>query len=171
MDLFYNKRHENTARFSKSDVNRNEENSRRYLPMVQLIVGQKGKGKTTVILNKVNEEIKSAKGNIVFLDKNAQHMFELNNKIRLIDVSNYDISNADQFTGFIAGIISQDHDLQTMYLDGFMKCAKLEGKDITPTVQKIDRLSQMFDVDFVISVSMDKAELPEELQEKVLIAL
>ena len=70
--------------------------------MVQLIVGQKGKGKTTVILDKVNEEIKTAKGNIVFLDKDSEHMFELNNKIRLINVSEYLISNSDEFIGFIA---------------------------------------------------------------------
>ena len=162
--------HKSTAFFIGAML-KEANNSRRYLPMVQLIVGQKGKGKTTVILNKVNEEVKSAKGNIVFLDKNAQHMFELNNRIRLIDVSNYDISNADQFTGFLAGIISQDHDLQTMYLDGFMKCAKLEGKDIVPAIEKIDRLSHMFDVNFVISVSVDKTELSEELLDKVLVAL
>jgi ABC-type cobalamin/Fe3+-siderophores transport system ATPase subunit len=139
--------------------------------MVQLIVGQKGKGKTTVILNKVNEEIKSASGNIVFLDKDSAHMYELNNKIRLIDVSRYDLTDSDEFIGFIAGIISQDHDLEAMYLDGFMKCAKLEGKDITPTVQKLDKLSKKFNVNFVISVSLDKSELSDELQDKVLVAL
>lgn len=139
--------------------------------MVQLIVGQKGKGKTTEILNRVNEEVKSAKGNVVFLDKDSEHMYQLNNKIRLIDVSNYDIRNSEEFVGFIAGIISQDHDLQSMYLDGFMKCAKLVGKDVTPTIKRLDELSAKFDVNFVISVSLDKSELGEELQDKVLIAL
>jgi ABC-type cobalamin/Fe3+-siderophores transport system ATPase subunit len=139
--------------------------------MVQLIVGQKGKGKTTEILNKVNDEIKSASGNIVFIDKDSEHMYELNNRIRLIDVSNYELENSDQFVGFIAGIISQDHDLQSMYLDGFMKCAKLEGSDVTATIQKLDKLSTKFDINFVISVSLDKSELSEELQDKVLIAL
>ncbi len=139
--------------------------------MVQLIVGQKGKGKTTEILNKVNEEIKSANGSIVFLDKDSGHMFELNNKIRLIDVSGYGIKNADEFVGFIAGIISQDHDLEAMYLDGFMKCAHLEGKDVTDVILKLDEISSKFNINFVISVSLDKSELSEEIQDKVLIAL
>ncbi len=139
--------------------------------MVQLIVGQKGKGKTTVILNKANEEIKSANGNVVFLDKDSAHMYELNNKIRLIDVSRYGLTDSDEFVGFIAGIISQDHDLEAMYLDGFLKCAKLEGKDITSTIQKLDKLGKKFDVNFVISVSLDKSELSDELQDKVLVAL
>ena len=42
--------------------------------MVQLVVGQKGKGKTTEILMRANEEIKTATGNIVFLDRNSAHI-------------------------------------------------------------------------------------------------
>ena len=48
-------------------------------------------------------------------------MYELNNKVRLIDVSSYPLKNADEFVGFICGIISQDHDLEQIYLDSFLK--------------------------------------------------
>ncbi len=81
--------------------------------MVQLIVGNKGKGKTKQLLDKVNNEIEKTKGNIVYLDKSTKHMFELNNRIRLIDVSDYLVTNADEFLGFICGIMSQDHDFKT----------------------------------------------------------
>ena len=72
--------------------------------MVQLIIGEKGKGKTKYLLDKVNSEIQNASGNIVYLDKNAKHMYELNNKIRLIDVSSYLVNSADEFAGFICGM-------------------------------------------------------------------
>ena len=52
-------------------------------------------------------------------------MYELNNKIRLIDVSGFPIRNCDEFVGFICGIISQDHDLEKIYLDSFLAVAKL----------------------------------------------
>ena len=52
--------------------------------MVQLIVGKKGKGKTKQLLDRVNSEVQSVSGNIVYLDKSTKHMYELNNKIRLI---------------------------------------------------------------------------------------
>jgi len=93
--------------------------------MVQLIVGNKGKGKTKVLLEKVNKEVKTANGNVVYLDKNTKHMFELNNKIRLVNVSDYSIDNCNEFVGFILGIISQDHDLEKMYFDSFMDVASL----------------------------------------------
>ena len=57
--------------------------------MVQLIVGKKGKGKTKQLLDKVNAEVKTANGNIVYIDKSTKHMFELNNKVRLISATDY----------------------------------------------------------------------------------
>ena len=76
--------------------------------MVQLIVGKKGKGKTKQLLDKVNTEVKEVSGNIVYLDKSAKHMYELNNKVRLIDVSEFMVENSSEFLGFICGIISQE---------------------------------------------------------------
>lgn len=79
-------------------------------------------------MDKVNAEIKTANGSIVYIDKSSKHMYELNNKIRLIDASTYPLKNSDEFIGFICGIISQDHDIEQMYLDSFLKVAKLEEK-------------------------------------------
>ena len=139
--------------------------------MVQLIVGVKGKGKTKVLLDKVNAQVQTAEGNIVYLDKSTKHMYELNNKIRLIDVSDYMIDNADAFLGFVLGIVSQDHDLQQMYLDSFLKIAHLEGTDITETIQKLEKISEKFHVDFTLSVSAEADDLPEALKSNIEVAL
>ena len=139
--------------------------------MIQLIVGEKGKGKTKQLLDKVNSEIKAISGNIVYLDKSAKHMYELNNKVRLIDVSQYMIENSDEFIGFICGIISQDHDLQQMYFDSFLKISVLDGKDITGAIRKLEKVSEAFKVDFILSISLNESQLPEELKSKVIVSL
>ena len=139
--------------------------------MVQLIVGKKGKGKTKELLDKVNSEVKNVSGNIVYLDKSTKHMYELNNKVRLIDVSQCFIENSDEFIGFVCGIISQDHDLQQMYFDSFLKISCLEDADITATVEKLEKVSASTKVDFILSVSKDEAELPEAVKEKIIISL
>ncbi|MBQ9590436.1 MAG: twitching motility protein PilT [Butyrivibrio sp.] len=139
--------------------------------MVQLIVGKKGKGKTKCLLDKVNTEVKNVLGSVAFLDKNTKHMYELNNKIRLIVVSDFMISNADEFIGFVSGIISQDHDLQQMYFDSFLKISCLEGQDITETVGKLEKLSEKFGIDFILSLSMDESELPEAVKSKIIVSL
>ena len=139
--------------------------------MVQLIAGNKGKGKTKHLLDKVNAEVKTASGNITYLDKSAKHMFELNNKVRLINVSDYFITNSDEFLRFICGILSQDHDLQQMYFDSFLKIACLEGKDISPVITKLENIGDAFGVDFILSISLDESELPADMKSKIVVSL
>ncbi len=129
--------------------------------MVQIIAGTKGKGKTKILLDKANSAIKEAKGSVVYLDKNTKHMYELNNKVRLINVMDYSVKSCEAFIGFICGIVAQDHDLEVMFLDSFLKLAYLEGQDITDTILTLDAISKKYEVDFVISISMDKDEFSD----------
>ena len=90
--------------------------------MVQIIAGEKGKGKTKILLDKVNSDVLTSKGTIVYLDKSNKHMYELNNKIRLINVNDYCIECASEFVGFICGIIS----LVLMIVPTFMNVDKFK---------------------------------------------
>lgn len=144
--------------------------------MIQFIIGEKGKGKTKVLLDKANREVKEATGNVVYLDKNTQHMFELNNKIRLIDVTNYPLTDADEFIGFICGIISQDHDLEKVYLDSFLRIAKLEEENtdvetVKPVLMQLDAIGKQFHVDFIISISLTKDQVPDEYKDNIVAEL
>ena len=139
--------------------------------MVQIIAGKKGKGKTKYLLDMANNAVKDSKGSIVYLDKSAKHMYELSNKIRLINVAEFPLHNSEGFIGFISGILSQDHDLETMFLDSFLKLSCLEGEDISATVEELDEVSKKYHVNFVLSVSMDGDELPASAKDMVLVAL
>jgi len=139
--------------------------------MIQIIAGAKGKGKTKILLDKVNTSIKEANGTIVYLDKNTKHMYELNNKIRLINVKDYCIDSCQEFTGFICGLVSQDHDLEKVYLDSFLNISCLEDSDITAVLEKLDLISAKFSVDFVISISLNADEIPEKFRSNVIVAL
>lgn len=75
--------------------------------MIEIICGEKGKGKTKELLEKVNHTVSTVTGSVVYLDKSQKHMYELNNKVRLINVVDYPITNCDEFLGFICGIVSR----------------------------------------------------------------
>ena len=119
--------------------------------MIQIISGVKGKGKTKYLIQKANDTVKNANGNVVYLDKNNKHMYELSNKIRLINLSEFPLDTYDAFLGFICGLISQDHDLEAMYLDSFL------------TISSVS--------DFVISISVDAEHLPDEFKDDIIISL
>ena len=104
--------------------------------MIEIICGEKGKGKTKELLEKVNSAITTASGNIVYLDKSQKHMYELNNKVRLINVKDYPVDTCEEFLGFLSGIISQDHDLEEMYLDSFLTIAAINNDADTPPLTR-----------------------------------
>ena len=139
--------------------------------MVSIIAGEKGKGKTKILLEKANEAVSKANGSVIYLDKSSKHMYELNNKIRLINVSEFPIMSADGFIGFISGLISSDHDIEAIFLDSFLKLAVLEGADITSSIDRIETLGEKYGITFVISVSADASNLPENAKKNVTVAL
>lgn len=139
--------------------------------MIQLIVGEKGKGKTKILLDKANSEIKAAHGSIVYLDKSTKHMYELNNKIRLIDVSGFGLESSGEFIGFIYGILSQDHDLEQMYLDSFLKIAQTDEAGSAELLKKLNEIGQKFDVSFIVSISVGSDAIPAELKDSIIAEL
>lgn len=141
--------------------------------MVEIISGVKGRGKTKVLIEKVNDAVKVAKGDIVYIDKSNKHMYELSNRIRFIVSPEYGIANADMFLGFLAGILSQNYDIETIYLESFLTISNIDESDdqaVESTVEKIKDMSEKFDVDFVISASRNKEDMPESIQGLVTVA-
>ena len=139
--------------------------------MVQIIAGKMGKGKTKFLLEKANVAVKECKGSLVYLDKNTKNMHELDNKVRLINVYDYPIRSYNAFIGFLCGIISQDNDLEQVYLDHFLDIAKIDDDSIAKTIEKIVKMSVKFRVDFVISISKSEEDLPESIRQYVSISL
>ena len=135
--------------------------------MVELIVGKEGKGKTKQLLERVNSEIKTASGNIVFIDRNDKHMFELNNKVRLVNVAEYDFTNSSEFLGFICGILSQDHDIEQMYIDAVLKVAKTDKSELATVVKRLASIGEKFNVKFTASVTLDASDIDEEIREYI----
>ncbi len=98
-------------------------------------------------------------------------MYELNNRIRLINVTDFPVSNCDEFLGFICGIVSQDHDLQEMYLDSFITIAGLREDQLQHAIEKLDIISEKYNVKFYLSISKDEKDLPECAKAKVIVSL
>lgn len=139
--------------------------------MIQIIAGEKGKGKTKILIEKANSAVTKAKGSIVYLDKSNKHMYELSNRIRLINVKDYCIDNYSEFIGFICGLLSQDHDLEAIYVDSFLKIAFSEGPNIPLILEKLEHISKEFNIDFIISVSLNESDFPEPVKSKIVVSL
>lgn len=139
--------------------------------MIHIIAGEKGKGKTKLLIARANEDIQAMNGSLIYIDKSNKHMYELNNKIRLINSRDYFISNPDEFLGFICGIISSDHDLEKLYFDSFLKIACVNEHNLEAVLMKLNDISNHFNVECIISLSANKLKIPHSFSDSVIVAL
>lgn len=128
--------------------------------MVKLLIGHKGSGKTGQMIQLANEGIETGNGSIVFINKNQRLMYELKHSIRVICMDDYEhITNIDEYIGFIYGIISSDHDIETIFIDSILKHADVTLGDLPEFIDRLKAISEIYGLNFVVSVSADKEEM------------
>ncbi|MBQ7063802.1 MAG: twitching motility protein PilT [Firmicutes bacterium] len=133
--------------------------------MIQIIAGLQGAGKTKNLIELANSESKTSHGHIVYVDADNSRILQLSHKIRLIKPDEYPLETASEFFGFVCGILSQDYDIVTVYIDGLLKNAKAELSNVPDLLHKIRLVSERTDVNFIISMSCDPAALPDDVKE------
>ena len=132
--------------------------------MVQFIAGDKGEGKTKVLIEKANQKLKVTDGNLVFIDDDRRTTTDLHYSIRFVEAGKGILSNYREFTGFVLGILAMDNDICTVYIDGLTNIiAKLDAEDFVKLAKRMQVLSEINEVDFVVCVNWKKDELPEEI--------
>ena len=128
--------------------------------MVKLLIGHKGSGKTNQMVQLANDCIEKGAGSIIFINKNHRLMYELNYKIRVICMEDSEhITNIDEYIGFLYGIISSDHDIETIFIDSILKHADVSLGDLPVFLKRLSGISEIYDLDFVVSVSAEKEEM------------
>ena len=127
--------------------------------MITLIVGKAGSGKTKTMIDLANERAETTKGSLVFINKNDRLMYNLNHIIRVVPVDEFDLNNADEYRGFLYGIISSDHDIDAIFIDSIMKHTDIDLSTIPGFIDSLAQAAEKHGVEFVVSISA----LPEEL--------
>ena len=128
--------------------------------MVKLLIGHKGAGKTKKMIELANEAVEFAKGSIIFINKNQRLMYDLKYRIRVICMEDYEhITNSDEYIGFLYGIISADHDIETIFIDSILKHADVKLENLPEFIARLKDISKNYGMDFVVSLSADKEEM------------
>lgn len=128
--------------------------------MVKLLVGHKGSGKTKQMIDLANDQIETSKGSVIFINKNHRLMYDLKYRIRVICMEDFEhITNCDEYIGFLYGIISLDHDIETVYIDSILKHADFSLGDLPEFIDRLKKISKNYDMDFVVSLSAEKEEM------------
>ncbi|MEE0515605.1 MAG: hypothetical protein UC961_08145 [Emergencia sp.] len=128
--------------------------------MVKLLVGHKGTGKTKQMIDLANNQVENSNGSVIFINKNSRLMYDLKYRIRVVCMEEYEhITNSDEYIGFIYGIISSDHDIETIFIDSILKHADFSLGDLPEFLTRLKNISKNYGMDFVVSLSAEKEEM------------
>ncbi len=128
--------------------------------MVKLLVGHKGTGKTKQMIDLANAQVENSKGSVLFINKNSRLMYDLKYRIRVVCMEEYEhITNSDEYIGFIYGIISSDHDIETIFIDSILKHADFSLGDLPGFLSRLQDISKNYGMNFVVSLSAEREEM------------
>ncbi len=136
------------------------------ITMIQVILGDTGEGKTKGLINAANTKLKETHGHIVYIDADNTHMYDLKHEIRYINISEYPIDNYHEFFGFMCGILSEDNDIDCIFVDGLLRMAHLDQiNNSDELISKLKTLTNKFGVQLIAGINCKKNALPSFLQE------
>ena len=107
-----------------------------------------------------NDTVDNSKGSVIFINKNSRLMYDLKYSIRVVCMEDFEhITNSDEYIGFIYGIISSDHDIETIFIDSILKHADFSLGDLPEFLTRLKNISKNYGMNFVVSLSADKEEM------------
>ncbi len=132
--------------------------------MIKVIYGQKGAGKTKILIDSANRLVQQGKGTVVFIDDSTQLMYDLKHEIRFVNVKDYPFLGSEGFFGFLCGILSQNYDIEGIFIDGLNYITKQKAGELEPFFKNLQAVAEKGDTTFHITINGLDEELPEFLK-------
>lgn len=132
--------------------------------MIKLITGKKGTGKTKVLIDLINDAVKSTNGNIVCIEKGDNVRRSISYKVRWCDTEQFSIESVDSFYGFVAGMLAGNYDIKEIFVDGILKTVGRDYEAVGKMFEKLDKLTGE-DAVITFTVSADVEELTENIKQ------
>ncbi|MCL2350255.1 MAG: hypothetical protein FWC67_02125 [Defluviitaleaceae bacterium] len=133
--------------------------------MIKVFAGPRGGGKTRNLINLANDHLATTKGYIVYIDDCKRNMHEIHRDIRLVDTSEYPLSNYREFVAFVYGMVSQNSDIQEVFIDGLCGIIEeLPNDDLATAMAALKKLSDDNDMEFFVTLNCNPDTLPAEVK-------
>lgn len=129
--------------------------------IVYLVTGPRGSGKTQQMIDLANEKVKTSNGNVVFIKKSHKDTYTVDFNIRVIRMADYpDVLTLEEFVGFLYGMAAGNHDIEAVFIDSVLKQANITLESLAAFLHKLNKISTENNIDFYLSISADKKDIP-----------
>ena len=137
------------------------------IPMIHLIMGLKGSGKTKKLIDAINTAVADANGDVVCIEYGKKLTYDVTYKVRLVDSQEYGICSAEMLKGFLSGLHAGNFDITNVFIDNLYKTI---GKDVAAAedfVAWCAKFAADNNMEITITISEDPANLSDEVKQYV----
>ena len=135
--------------------------------MITLLTGKKGSGKTKKLIELANAALETSKGCVVVNEKGLKLTYDISHAARLVDADAYKIQSADMLFGFVSGICAGNYDVTDILIDSTLKITGTGAEVVEELVEKLKKLGEEANTNFVLSISAAEDEIPASVVEFV----
>jgi hypothetical protein len=135
--------------------------------MIQVFCNKRGSGKTKALINMANSRVKECKGDVVYIDDDSRPILELDRRIRFVTTNDFGLKDYNSFYGFLCGMLSEDYDIETIYIDGLFNIVSGNIGDAAHLFLSMEKLSKNYNLNIFININHEGAEIPEFIKKYV----
>ncbi|MBU5591411.1 hypothetical protein KQI89_06520 [Clostridium sp. MSJ-4] len=135
--------------------------------MIHVFCSERGTGKTKALIERANNKAEEAKGTVIYIDDDRRPMFDLDSRIRMITTEDFKLKDYDELYGFLCGILSEDYDIETIFIDGLCNVVSGNLEDAAHLFLKMEKLAHNYKLEFYININGQCAAMPEFIKKYV----
>ena len=133
--------------------------------MIQLIIGEKGSGKTKKLIDSINAAVAQASGDVVCIEYGKKLTYDVTYKVRLVDSQEYGIQSAEMLKGFLSGMHAGNFDITHVFIDNLYKTI---GHDLSAAEEFIAWAAKFAadnNMEITVTLSEDPANISEAIKQ------
>ena len=137
--------------------------------MIKVIVGPKGCGKTSKMVQDLNAHADNDLDNVVCIERGTRLNGLVSYKIRLVDIDEYPTLGFRELGSFVAGLLAKDYDITHIYIDSIYKVAGSHSEEeLVEFLNYLEPFTNERGVTLETSLSNEPENLSPELSKYVL---
>ena len=134
------------------------------IPMIHVIMGLKGSGKTKKLIEAINEAVASAHGDVVCIEYGKKLTYDVTYKVRLVDSKEYGISSPEMLKGFLSGLHAGNFDITNVFIDNLYKTIGQDQAANEAFVEWVAKFAQENNMEITMTISAAPAAASDAMK-------
>ena len=133
--------------------------------MVRVIMGLKGSGKTKQMIDLINHAAGNESGTVVCIERGLKLTYDIHYHIRLVEASDYDMTDLAFLKGFISGMAAGNFDITHIFIDSLTRVVRTcDDRGVEAFLDWLNAFGEKNNIKFTVTISADASLATEGIK-------